>query len=153
MLYITVPLKCKFNLSLCVSFCVSAGGWAVNGGSSKGFMLPRAQLSSSSRLHQMTETTFCSCPLRHWVLLERKMWHFIIIYVYVCQRACQPMESKQWQQTQPSPLPSPLFFSLPRGNWWRYPTMPEHISSCWLVGRGGVGGDCLSLCSPRGERL
>lgn len=37
---------------------------------------------------------------------------------------------------------------LSRGNWWRYPTMPEHISS-----RSPVGGECLSLGSPQSKHL
>lgn len=110
---------------------------------------PRAQSElSSSSLCIKWQTTLCSCPLKRRAQLEWKMWHFIIIYVYVSARGSASLWKASFEN-KPGLLLSPL----PRGNWWRYPTMPEPISSCWLVEGGGGGGASASLLSTKQASL
>lgn len=161
-LYIMIPLQSKFNPSLwgwlwrvctvcmCASFYVGVCvQWVKLMVAAVGALLPpRAQSElSSSSLCIKWQTTLCSCPLKRRAQLEWKMWHFIIIYVYVSARGSASLWKASFEN-KPGLLLSPL----PRGNWWRYPTMPEPISSCWLV-EGGGGGGRLPLCSPQSKRL
>lgn len=90
-------------------------------------------LRSSPPLHHTTET-----PLLPFKMPTstppREECGISLSYMYMLVpeglAACGKGVGKQNYPPPPSPLPCLL-----RGNWWRYPTMPQPISSCWL----GVG--------------
>ena len=128
---------------VCVYACVHSGG-AIRGASSRceaehcesstglcchlGLSRSSHLLSASHDRDDALLLPFKSDDLN----FEWKMWHLIIIYVYVS--AIGPASLREASGgNKPGLLPSLSFPRVPRGNWWRHPTMPEPISPCELV--------------------